>query len=144
MTYSEKLKHPKWQKKRLEILSRDKFTCKLCRDKETMLHVHHKEYWKNTEPWDYPNTNFITLCRHCHEEVEECKIRNNGELNINDIKIYKSNNWTDKSIIMFIAIKGSCEIIMRVYDNQNNLIVGFSLDDMDIHPLPKLLKHANG
>jgi hypothetical protein len=25
--YSKKLKHPRWQKKRLEILDRDKFTC---------------------------------------------------------------------------------------------------------------------
>jgi len=27
LTYSEKLKDPRWQKKRLEILSRDNFTC---------------------------------------------------------------------------------------------------------------------
>jgi 5-methylcytosine-specific restriction endonuclease McrA len=31
-TYSELLKSPKWQKKRLEIMSRDKFTCKKCGD----------------------------------------------------------------------------------------------------------------
>ena len=33
MNYSEQLKSPKWQKKRLEIMQRDKFTCQLCGDK---------------------------------------------------------------------------------------------------------------
>jgi len=29
LSYSDTLKNPLWQKKRLEILSRDKFTCQL-------------------------------------------------------------------------------------------------------------------
>ena len=62
MTYSEKLKHPKWQKKRLQILSRDKFTCKKCGDTETQLHVHHKEYISGNDPWDYDNDLLITVC----------------------------------------------------------------------------------
>lgn len=44
MKYSEQLKHPKWQKKRLEILKRDKWKCKKCKDDTTTLNVHHKEY----------------------------------------------------------------------------------------------------
>lgn len=43
-SYSDKLKSPKWQKKRLEIMRRDKFRCRLCKDEETQLSVHHKEY----------------------------------------------------------------------------------------------------
>lgn len=66
-TYAEKLKSPKWQKKRLEILSRDKFTCQKCKDTETTLHVHHKKYIKGKEPWDYPNEILTTLCDSCHE-----------------------------------------------------------------------------
>lgn len=53
LTYSDKLKSPKWQKKRLEIMKRDKFACKLCGDTETQLHVHHKEYINGNDPWDY-------------------------------------------------------------------------------------------
>jgi ribosomal protein L37AE/L43A len=66
-TYAEKLLDPKWQKKRLEILQRDNFTCQGCLDKESTLHVHHKTYIKGREPWDYDNYNFITLCETCHE-----------------------------------------------------------------------------
>lgn len=66
MTYSEKLRDPRWQKKRLDILSRDNFTCQCCGDTETELNVHHKKYKKGKEPWDYPNNFLETLCKHCH------------------------------------------------------------------------------
>lgn len=72
-SYSEQLQNPKWQLLRLEILKRDKATCKLCGDKETTLHVHHKSYTWGKAPWDYPKNNFITLCKHCHSYVEELK-----------------------------------------------------------------------
>ncbi len=75
-SYSEKLTNPKWQKKRLEILSRDKFTCQLCSDTDTMLHVHHKSYTKGAEPWEYEDSNFISLCKYCHRDVEEFKRHN--------------------------------------------------------------------
>jgi len=32
-TYAEKLKHPLWQRKRLEILNRDGFKCAQCVEK---------------------------------------------------------------------------------------------------------------
>lgn len=64
MKYSEKLKHPKWQKKRLEILQRDNFTCVLCGDKETELQINHLKY--TGEPYDAPNKDLETLCKHCH------------------------------------------------------------------------------
>ena len=66
MTYQEKLKDPRWQKKRLEILERDNFTCQICYDTEKTLHVHHRWYEKNREPWDYPNDVYTTLCENCH------------------------------------------------------------------------------
>lgn len=66
MTYAEKLKDPRWQKKRLEILNRDDFTCQLCDDNKSTLHVHHRAY-ANREPWDYPNEWLVTLCESCHQ-----------------------------------------------------------------------------
>jgi len=63
--YSEKLKSPKWQKKRLEILQRDNFTCQICTDSETELHVHHKKY--TGEPFEAPAEDLITLCKCCHK-----------------------------------------------------------------------------
>lgn len=72
-TYSELLRNPMWQKKRLEILEREDFTCQLCSDKETELQIHHKEYHKGKKPWQYENTNFQSLCKYCHKVVEDFK-----------------------------------------------------------------------
>lgn len=69
--YAQKLKDPRWQKKRLEIFERDKWTCQLCESTKDTLTVHHKRYLFNTEPWDYPNKLLITLCETCHEHEKE-------------------------------------------------------------------------
>jgi hypothetical protein len=66
-TYSDKLKDPRWQKKRLEILDRDGFSCCSCGDKESTLHIHHKRYLKGKEPWEYENDLLVTLCEDCHK-----------------------------------------------------------------------------
>jgi len=68
MTYSEKLKHPKWQRKRLKILERDNFTCKYCGDTETELHVHHTKY--EGEPHEAPDEYLETVCKYCHSILE--------------------------------------------------------------------------
>jgi 5-methylcytosine-specific restriction endonuclease McrA len=67
MTYSEKLKDPRWQKKRLEILQRDNFTCCNCKRKDKELHVHHVVYIRGLDPWEYDQS-LLTLCSECHAE----------------------------------------------------------------------------
>ncbi len=70
-TYSEKLKDPKWQRKRLEIMQRDDFTCQgyheQCEGKQ--LQIHHIYYKKGKEPWEYDNDELITLCEDCHKSI---------------------------------------------------------------------------
>ena len=92
MTYKDKLLHPKWQRKRLEILQRDNFTCTLCGDKETTLHIHHEEY--NGEPWDIDNDKLKTVCAHCHEATHELK-----EFKI--IKVIKEHFFDSINIMAF-------------------------------------------
>lgn len=84
MTYSEKLRDPRWQKKRAEILSRDFGCCYLCwqmcgGEKELYqdnyygireLSVHHKYYEKGKQPWEYKNEALVTLCKDCHENED--------------------------------------------------------------------------
>jgi cytochrome c553 len=65
--YSDKLKDPRWQKKRLEILKRDEFTCQLCFDNESPLNIHHRIYIKGKEVWNYPDNLLVTLCEDCHK-----------------------------------------------------------------------------
>jgi hypothetical protein len=69
MTYAEKLKHPLWQKKRLEIFERDNFACRFCGSKDKTLIVHHSCYLPHSEPWDYNNLFLYTLCESCHETL---------------------------------------------------------------------------
>ena len=64
--YSDLLKDPRWQKKRLKILERDKWKCKICLDGESTLHVHHLAY-NEGDPWDAKDSELITLCEDCHE-----------------------------------------------------------------------------
>ena len=66
--YSELLKDPRWQKKRLEIMQRDNFACALCLDTKSTLHVHHKKYIKGNMPWAYEDKYLITLCDKCHQK----------------------------------------------------------------------------
>lgn len=68
MTFKEQIKHPKWQKKRLEILERDEFHCANCGVDHETLHVHHYLYNKNSMLWEYENKYLITLCDDCHSD----------------------------------------------------------------------------
>jgi 5-methylcytosine-specific restriction endonuclease McrA len=68
-SYAEKLKDPRWQKMRLQILERDNWMCQHCFATEKTLHVHHLAYAKGREPWDYPKGHLLTLCSDCHEAM---------------------------------------------------------------------------
>ena len=65
--YSEKLKDPRWQKKRLEVMERDKFRCLSCGDEKSTLAVHHLYYVSGRNPWQYPMWSLQTLCEGCHD-----------------------------------------------------------------------------
>ena len=66
-SYSEKLKDPRWQRLRLEILNRDKFTCQICSATDKTLHVHHPHYSPEYQnPWEYDDYLLLTLCETCH------------------------------------------------------------------------------
>ena len=70
MTYSEKLRDPRWQKKRLTIFDRDGWQCLFCNSKEKNLQVHHVIY-KKLNPWEYPDYLYQTVCEDCHIERQE-------------------------------------------------------------------------
>jgi len=103
--YSEKLKSPKWQKRRLEILHRDNFTCQICGDAETELQIHHKTY--SGEPHEALDDELITLCKHCHK-CETFASKNSLKI----ISVFKKGNdffakLSDKSLYI---LKGSKSI----------------------------------
>lgn len=69
LPYAQQLRDPRWQRKRLEILSRDNWTCQVCGDTKTTLHVHHHMYNRGALPWEYTDDNFLTVCEPCHTKA---------------------------------------------------------------------------
>ena len=68
-SYKKLYLDPRWQKKRLSILKRDNFSCTICADNQSTLHVHHIFYRSDSiGPWDCPDTDLITLCDSCHSD----------------------------------------------------------------------------
>jgi len=133
--YSELLKSPHWQKKRLIIMSRDKLKCKKCGDSETTLHVHHKLYINGLKPWEYENNQLITLCEDCHCFIEQYK-EEIGE-DLNDLKILKCNTFTD---IRFRVIFASLhyELYTMTFSGDDKKSVSFGYENT--RKLEKLLK----
>lgn len=133
MSYSELLKSPKWQKKRLEIFKRDRFKCKLCSDTETSLNIHHTYYENGKLPWEYESESLVTLCEHCHYELKSLEITD-----IEDIKILKSTGWKNGSRIMFLIVKNNLR--QKIYDKNDNYIAGFILGS-EIIKIKKFIKN---
>jgi hypothetical protein len=76
LSYYAQLKHPKWQRKRLEVLELAGFRCAACQDAESTLHVHHKRYMKGRMAWEYESAELVALCEACHAaEHEDAEIR---------------------------------------------------------------------
>lgn len=103
MDYLEKLKDPRWQRKRLEIFQRDNWTCRSCSTTVKTLHVHHLFYFKDKEPWEINDGFLITLCEDCHSD----KI--NSERIIDKIGLVLDSLWkhgyTYPEVMELITIK---------------------------------------
>lgn len=67
MNYSEQLKHPKWQEKRLRVFDTAGFRCARCGDADRSLHAHHKLYIRGRKPWEYEDGMLECLCEACHQ-----------------------------------------------------------------------------
>lgn len=77
-SYSDLLRHPSWQRKRLEILEREDFTCEQCggeKGEALPLHVHHMYYERGLKPWEYPDESLRCLCETCHKEQGELDLQ---------------------------------------------------------------------
>jgi len=70
--YSNSLNDTRWKIKSSKIKDRDSHKCVNCGDYKN-LNVHHraylfiKKYQAFIEPWNYPDSILITLCKRCHD-----------------------------------------------------------------------------
>jgi len=78
-TYSEKLKDPRWQKKRLEKLGSSFWRCEKCSTTQVTLHVHHIRYIGGREPWEYAIDELQVLCAACHSAEHPDKPLSRGQ-----------------------------------------------------------------
>lgn len=135
-TYAEKLRSPHWQKKRLEVLDRDNWSCKHCQDKETFFNVHHLKYTDNF-PANEPIENLITVCEHCHKYV--C---HNKDVEIDEIS-FLEKTFTDWGICYLISFKTK-DIIMTVDKSERQDIIIFQKGSIVLKNLAKLNISKNG
>jgi len=128
--YSLKLKDPRWQRKRLEIFSRDNWACQICGDKLETLHIHHKSYIRGNNPWEYDESYLMTVCATCHGVIEETKKR-------------KDNFDIDKAKAYCIMDGDNAMTIYRYDKNKSILVVkrgdNAQLSDNDINEIVKLI-----
>ncbi len=72
--YMEKLRDPRWQKRKAEVIERDGYQCTRCPaglNDGRNLQVHHGYYSREFEfPWEYPIESLFTLCEKCHPQAE--------------------------------------------------------------------------
>jgi hypothetical protein len=95
MTYSEKLRDPRWQRRRLEVMGRDEFTCRDCGSDKKTLQVHHCFYEKG-EPWDTKEEFLLTLCSDCH--VSRGELEADGKRMLAQIFVNTPNAEDDESL----------------------------------------------
>lgn len=132
MTYSEKLKDPRWQKKRLKIMERDNFTCVICTDQQTTLHIHHMKYSGN--PWDAPDSDLITVCKFCHHFITFIKGKEEGIWGNGAVKItYKSGD-------VFCLYKVGDYSVAVTFKKDTNSYLSFWIDQEDCLEIARILK----
>lgn len=69
--YSSKLRDPRWQRKRLEVLEAVGWACQNCGEESKELQVHHMLYKRGKNPWEYNPCELVVLCENCHLMVEK-------------------------------------------------------------------------
>jgi hypothetical protein len=89
--------HNKWHEFSKSVKQRDRFTCLKCgrKEPEVILQTHHKIYKLGIEPWEYPLSDCLTLCKGCHS-------REHG-------LVEPESGWTLISIDDLGELSGTCE-----------------------------------
>jgi hypothetical protein len=69
--WSSAFRDSRWQKKRLEVMERDKWACRSCGagGEGVTLNVHHAYYEAGKAPWEYDDDTLVTFCEKCHGNI---------------------------------------------------------------------------
>ncbi len=88
LNYWQKLQDPRWQQKRLQVMSNQGWRCQKCGATEHSgipFTVHHRYYVSKREPWNYPSGCYVLLCDPCHENDHSSPDEEKGWESIIDV-----------------------------------------------------------
>lgn len=123
LSYYQKLKDPRWQKRRLEVLDSSGFACQLCSNESSTLHVHHNAYISGRDPWDYDEDQLTVLCEECHKNIHE----EDDEISLISSFI-KPNDWPSREAIAYLIAgfyglqKDKVISLLGNFDGMNEII----------------------
>lgn len=127
--YAEKLKDPRWQRKRLSVMERDHWRCRICGDKDTTLNVHHLYY--EGEPWEVPDDALLTVCAPCHEEETATRYQTERRL----IKAVRRFGLSNEEVDWF---SDRLELFAEMLGEHRKVYIENPGDDPDTDPaIPK-------
>lgn len=66
--YEEELQSEEWRSLRMRLIAERGGKCEICGSHD-ILQVHHLSYEDGKKAWEYPDSNFLVLCKKCHEKL---------------------------------------------------------------------------
>jgi len=145
-SYGEKLKDPRWQKKRLEVLERDGWGCYECKDKESTLNVHHLVY-ESHDPWDTQNYLLRVLCNDCHKDYPKIIKESMGDLlGFEDITLDEFNiiyGHTFSLLYKIIGKEGCIALYEMFFDSTNANTEPEEMKAVLVNFFEKFINHYN-
>lgn len=72
--HKEDLEDSRWVALVKQIRKRDRDRCQECGRKKRKgleMNVHHLHYYPNRKPWEYDESDLVTLCRDCHIKAHD-------------------------------------------------------------------------
>lgn len=119
--YAKKLTDPKWQRKRLEVMQAANWKCQICGDAKEELNVHHPDYDKGMEPWEYLNRSLQCLCKTCHTISHATK----WKFKIHSTRVFEER---EKELLRYIEDRFNLESmrtsLARNYDIEGDEMMG--------------------
>ncbi len=106
MTYTEALRDPRWQRRRLEKMQEASFCCEECGAADKPLNIHHKHYKKHARPWEYDLKDLSCLCDDCHDKTHRPQRNINSFQSLLRAALARHNAGTlggKKDIIAFVS-----------------------------------------
>lgn len=126
--FSVQYKDPRWQRKRLEVLSFYEFKCMECGSTESQLHVHHPYYIKGKMIWDYEGHDLQCLCGRCHKESHaiDSLIKD-----VMSVLTLKHKRFIASFVSAFSRIYRPADMLSRTKDKHSILGVGLGVEASD-------------